>query len=321
MRVAGRAGLLAAVSSTTERGGWRWRLGVFGDLPMRAVRGGVRVIPWFLEPVVSGMWAAVLFVLAAGQRRAVCANLRALLPPCSRWRTLLRAYRVFCEFALTYGDAVRCELLGDRVDWAIDGLEAFRDLAGRREGCLILTAHMGNYDLAAPMFSGKFGRTVHTVRAPERDPRKQAVRERELRAWEERHPGFRVHYNRPGAMLGVELARLLAAGDIVALQADRVMFDVSGVEVAVGGGWALRLPRGPLALARATGAPCFPLFVVRDGWRRYRVQVRPALAPPARRRGAHDAAPAEWAAVLLETVRGHWRQWFALEPLFRRVGQ
>jgi lauroyl/myristoyl acyltransferase len=296
------------------------RFGVFGDLPTRAVQVGLRLAPWFIEPLLIGWWALLVFVLARAQRRAVCRNLTALLPACSPLRTLLRAYRVFREFACTYVDAVRCEELGGEVDWAIDGLAHFEDLAARREGCILLTAHMGNYDLAAPLFSGKFGRTVHAVRAPERDPRMQEIREAELRMWQERHPGFRVQYNRPGSMLGVELAKILAAGDVVAVQADRVMFDVSAAEIEVPGGWLWTLPRGPLVLAQAVAAPCFPLFIVRAGWRRYRVEVRPALELPQRRRGDDDAALREWSTVLLDMVRRHWSQWFVFEPVFRRSG-
>jgi lauroyl/myristoyl acyltransferase len=205
----------------------------------------------------------------------------------------------------------RCEELDDEVDWAIDGLEHIDDLKSREEGCLILTAHMGNYDLAAPLFSGEFNRTVHAVRAPERDPRMQALRERELEAWQERHPGFKVHYNVPGEMLGLELARILGDGDVVAVQADRVLFDVSQVEVEVDGGRTMVLPRGPLVLAQATGAPCFPLFVLRDGWRRYRIVVKPELELPKRRRGRNEGEALEiWskraarggAAVLVAVV-------------------
>ena len=71
----------------------------------------------------------------------------------------------------------------------------------------------------------------------------------------------------------------------MAVQGDRVIFDVSPMEVEVEPGLVMRLPKGPLFLARATGAPCFPLFIVRDGWRRYRVVVMPEVKLPPRRRG------------------------------------
>lgn len=298
----------------------RWqRLGVFGDLPTRFMRAGLRQVPWFLEPVLVVMWTSLWFLVAAPQRRAVIGNLAFLVPGGSRLGTWLRAWRVFLNFAWTYMDGTRCEMGGAGVDWVIDGLRNFEDLAARREGCLILTAHMGNYDMAAPMFSGHFGRTVHAVRARERDPGMQEMRERELRAQEARHPWFRSLYNDPDSMLAVELTRVLAAGDVVAVQADRVLFDVSATETEVDGGWWMRLPRGPLVLAQATGAPCFPLFIVRDGWRRYRVRVLPRLELPRRRRGAgSEEAAAAWAEVLLRVLREEWRQWFVFEPVFRR---
>ena len=313
------AALLAGVADEREKtGAWMRRFGVFGDFPTRLLRGGLLVAPWFLEPFLIALWTLLFFAMAGEQRRAVRGNLSALLPGSGRIANFLRSYRVFLEFAFTYVDAVRCEKAGGKVDWAIDGVENFKDLAARREGCLIVTAHMGNYDLAAPVFSGEFGRTVHAVRAPERDPDMQKLREEELRRWESRHPGFRTHYNRPGEMLGVELARILAGGDVVAVQADRVMFDVSFVEVGIGGGWLWRLPRGPMVLAQATGAPCFPLFITRDGLRRYRVCVMPELKLPNRRRGGGDEGLRIWTDTLLAVVRGNWPQWFVFEPVFRK---
>lgn len=293
------------------------RLGVFGDLPTRAMVGGLKVSPWFLEPFLLWFWSLLIFVLAKAQRRAVCGNLSGLFPGSEWLANQWRALRVFRTFAVTYLDAARCEELGDEVDWVVDGLEHIDDLKSREEGCLILTAHMGNYDLAAPLFSGEFNRTVHAVRAPERDPRMQEIRERELEAWQRRHPGFKVHYNTPGGMLAVELAKILAAGDIVAVQADRVVFDVSQVELEIEER-TMVLPRGPLVLAQATGAPCFPLFVLRDGWRRYRILAKPELKLPKRQRGKDDGeALAIWSEALLEVVREYWWQWLVFEPVFR----
>ena len=78
------------------------------------------------------------------------------------------------------------------------------------------------------------------------------------------------------------------------------------------------LPRGPLVLAQATGAPCYPLFVLRDGWRRYRILVKPELKLPKRRRGKDDGeALAIWSGALLGVVRRYWWQWLVFEPVFR----
>ncbi len=281
---------------------------------------GLKVTPWFLEPVLIPPWTLVFFLAAGEQRRAVAGNLRALFPSWSRLRALTGAYRVFLNFAATYVDALRCETATGSVDWVIEGLDHFEDLRARKDGCMILTAHMGNYDMAAPLFSGKFGRTVHAVRAPEREPEMQAIREAEIAEKERLNPYFRTCFNHGGEMLGVELARHLRDGDIVAVQGDRVIFEVSPMEAEVEPGLLLRLPRGPLYLARITGAPVFPLFILRDGWRRYRVRVNAPLELPARVRGRQeDSATPVWAAAILDGVRRHWAQWFVFEPVLRRV--
>ncbi len=292
------------------------RIGLFGDLPTRALHHVLVIVPWFLEPVLIRFWTAVFFLLAGSQRRAVASNLRALHPHWDAPRTLYGAWRVFLNFATTYTDALRCETTTGTLDWEIDGVDAFDELAAPGPGRIVLTAHMGNYDIAAPAFSGKFGRVLHTVRAPEREPATQAMREKRIRQNEAKHPNFRTLYNTGDAMLGVELARLLGSGQLVAVQGDRVIFEVSPMDVEVRPGLIMRLPKGPLALARVTGAPCHPLFITRTGWRRYRITVRPAIVMPPRRRGEPDAPAATiWAAAVFDIIRHHWDQWFVFEPL------
>lgn len=298
----------------------RWRrLGAFGDLPTRLLMRALKVTPWFLEPVLIPPWTMVFFLVAGKQRQAVAGNLRALFPKWSKARAVAGAYRVFLNFAKTYVDAMRCETKTGDVDWVIDGLGHFEDLQSRTEGCLILTAHMGNYDMAAPLFSSMFGRTIYAVRSPEREPEMQAIREAEVAEKERLNPYFRTCFNTGGEMLGVELARYLQQGDIVAVQGDRVIFEVSPMEAEVEPGLMMRLPRGPLYLARITGAPCFPLFIIRDGWRRYRVKVQPPIELPRRVRGrGEDSGTGVWAGTILDVVREHWSQWFVFEPVLRR---
>jgi lauroyl/myristoyl acyltransferase len=304
-----------------ENGKSRWaaRCGVFGDLPSRLMLIALRVTPWFLEPVLIGGWTLLFFAIAREQRRAVAGNLRALHPAWEPWRAWLGAWQVFLNFALTFVDAQRCETGTGAVDWTVEGLADLEDLSKSKEGCIILTAHMGNYDIAATVFATRFKRALYTVRAPEREPDTQRLREQEIRRKEALNPHFRTLYNEEGSHLGIELARLLREGNIVAVQGDRVIFDVAPMNVEVEPGLKMRLPKGPLFLARATGAPCFPLIILRDGWRRYRVVVLPELALPPRARGKDDEAAKIWARTILEMVRKHWQQWYVFEPLLSRI--
>lgn len=225
---------------------------------------------------------------------------------------------MFLNFALTYVDAMRCETGTGTVDWALEGVKHIDELSNRKDGCIILTAHMGNYDIAAPMFASRFHRTLYAVRAPERVPENQALREQEVREKEAKNPYFRTLFNREGNLLGVELARLLSEGNIVAVQGDRVIFEVSPMIVEVEPGLKMQLPKGPLYLARVTDAPCYPLFIVRDGWRRYRVIVSPPLVLPPRTRGGEDLGAKVWAEPIMDILRKHWSQWYVFEPMFTR---
>jgi phosphatidylinositol dimannoside acyltransferase len=305
--------------SDEKKSRWAGRLGVFGDLPTRLLTSSLRVVPWFLEPALIVGWTLLFFGIAKAQRRAVSANLRAMHPHWGRLRGWIGAWRVFWNFALTYVDALRCNTGTGTVDWVIEGLANMDEIAGRGDGCIILTAHMGNYDIAAPVFSSRFNRTLYTVRAPEREPETQRIREQEIAEKERLHPCFRTLFNRDGNMLGIELAKLLGQGNIVAVQGDRVMFDVSPMLVEVEPGLRMKLPKGPLFLARATGAACYPLFVTRDGWRRYRVTVHPQIALPTKQRGDDKDVTAIWAVPVYTAAKRHWNQWFVFEPLLERV--
>jgi phosphatidylinositol dimannoside acyltransferase len=296
------------------------RIGISGDLPQVFIlKYGLRITPWFLEPILIGSWATLFFLLGKKHRQGVVGNLRALHPAWSQWRSWLGAWQVFVNFAITYIDALRCQTQTGGVDWAVAGLATMAEISARRDGCIILTAHMGNYDLAAPLFAEKFKRTLYTVRAEEQQPEMQKLRELEIEKNEANYPNFRSLFNRPDNLLGVELNRLLGEGAIVAVQGDRVVFDVSPMDVEVEPGLWLRLPKGPLFLARVSSAPVYPLYIVRDGWRRYRVIVMPELILPARQRGADDAARQIWAAVILQIIRENWRQWYVFEPLLMRL--
>lgn len=291
---------------------------MFGDLPTKLLLHALHVTPFFLEPVLIAGWTFLFFLIAKSQRRAVASNLMAMHPDWNPLRAKIGAWQVFWNFALTFVDAMRCETGTGSVDWSIEGLAHMEELSNRKDGCIILTAHMGNYDIAAPMFASRFNRTLYAVRAPEREPETQELREKEVRKKEAENPNFRTLYNREGNLLGVELARLLQEGNIVAVQGDRVMFDVAPMEVEAEAGLTMRIPKGPLFLARATGASTYPLFIVRDGWRRYRVIVMPEIVLPPRKRGADEEAAKVWATAILKVLRHHWKQWYVFEPLLFR---
>ena len=65
-----------------------------------------------------------------------------------------------------------------------------------------------------------------------------------------------------------------------------------------------------------------PLFIVRDGWRRYRIRVGTCFSVRGERKERASAmadAIATWATELETVLRTRWYQWFVFEEVFREM--
>lgn len=178
-----------------------------------------RWCPFFTESLLVLGYTVLFFAASPQQRRAIRGNLRVLKPEWGAVRRFFASFAVFWEFACTIADAVRAREDAGLFAWSLEGAWHFEKLAATARGSLILTAHMGNYDVAAPFFATQLGGPFTSVRLPERRPELQAYMD-EIRARQET-ANFHIRYNRPGEFLAVDLAHALAAGEIIGLQGDR----------------------------------------------------------------------------------------------------
>ncbi len=273
----------------------------------------VENVPTFVEPIVMAAYTTFFFLFWGPGRRAVARNLGAIFPESSAVVNLGRAWRVFWNFAWTFTDTARFNLQRLSMDWEFEGLEHFRDLVSNPSGSVLLTAHMGNYDLGSYLFAERTERTISIVRAPETDPESEAFSSRKrAKAVSE---GFRIHYSTDSRMVALDLLEAIRGGEIVAIQGDRAIPGVSSFETEMFG-LRVKLPSGPFALAMATRTRIYPLFITRAGRRRYRLV---ALEPIECRRAGRDRdrdlreATSIWTTALERTIRRHWSQWFTFE--------
>jgi len=313
---------MATKSSTEQRdksGGER--LNVYSDLPIRGVAMAAKTCPFFLEPVIVFGFSVLSFILLRSQRRAIRDNLKVLHPELGCMEIWGEVLAVIYEFACSIGDAAYVRCGRDMLTWEIEDPAAFDELTRDHEnGAILLTAHMGNYDLAGSLFSGKFSAPVHSVRAPERDQYAQQTKERELAG--ESSGGYVIHFNKGSeSILGLELAKALSQGEYVAIQGDRVLFDVSSMDGAVPGlrDKIMKIPAGPFVLAQISGAPIFPLFVKRSGYRKYCVVAHDPLFienDRTRRNELQKEGLSRWMGILISTLRKNHRQWLMFDPAF-----
>ena len=125
-------------------------------------------MPFHTYPVLHFFMTFFFFFFAAPARRIVLAHLAIILPGSSRAMNYLRAFRTFHNYAWTISEAAIHKLLKEEFAYEIIGA-GWLDQLGAAQGAIVLTAHMGSYDLGAALFAEKFNREIRVVRAPEPD--------------------------------------------------------------------------------------------------------------------------------------------------------
>jgi predicted LPLAT superfamily acyltransferase len=251
----------------------RWyRHRYHSPLSLRIVFATMPRLPRVLHPPMALVTAAVFYALLGAERRAVLGNLRVITGR-PGWRLWWRVYLVFytfCDFIVSYCFVPRASAEGlmsmlsdpDRGSSTINAC-----LAGGR-GLVVWTAHVANTEFASRLLE-LHGRPVNVARVVE--PGNQA--EAQLRDLMVNERLRVVDLSDPLAT--VQLLHALRAGEIVAMQGDRV-FRGTGAGVTFFGR-PTRFPVGPFHLAYAAGVPVVPGLVVRTGWLRYRMIVGPPL--------------------------------------------
>lgn len=289
---------------------WLRRFRPHGVFWRQLLRWAVINVPYWVEAVLLGFWALLFMFWRAG-RRGIMANLQSILPGSWPLANLFRAYRVMWNFAWTIDDNVRFKELRVVPDWEFVGREHFERLVNEPGGAVILTAHMGSYDLGAYLFAQMSKRQIVMVRAPEIDPETQHFEEKQRGQPE----SLKVDFSTRSTELAIDLLHALQRGEIIAVQGDRVTPGISTLPATLFG-QKTTLPAGPFALSMAARVPVYPLFIVRLGRRRYRLVVgAPFDVRRTRERAeAFDTAMAQWTRELEAIVRPAWFQWYTFHP-------
>ncbi len=274
------------------------------------LRWAVLNVPPWIEPAILAFWSALFLLWEAG-RRGVMHNLALILPRSATLANFFRCYRVFWNFACSIDDTTRFRERLLMPEWEFSGREHL-DALGAGGGAILLTAHMGSYDLGAHLFAQVSGRRIVMVRAPEVDPQTREFEEGRL------PEAVETQFNVDGSALAIDLLHAVRDGAIVAIQGDRMAGQIAGVPATLFG-VPVDVPAGPFALAMAARVPIYPMFVIRRGRWRYCLRAEPPFEVVRSRDRDADfaAAAARWAATLEQVIRDDWQQWFAFEGIQR----
>lgn len=275
----------------------------------RAVDVGVTYGPGFFIRHSPALFGLAVGAALPEHRRVVRRNLRLALGQREALVEYRDMARVFINFASCLTDAFIAG--SDRPD-RLTGLcvndEHFTNAFRRGHGVIVVTAHTGGWQAAAPLLRSVHATDVLIVMQRERDKRAQEVQD-----GTRDRVGVRVLHVDDDPLAVLPLLSHLRKKGVVAIQIDRLPPGMRGREVELFG-TPFRVPEGPLQLAAVSGAPIVPVFTRRIGFMEYEVCIAPPVSLPRRPRSEElDAAARQIAAEMERFVRANPTQWFHFE--------
>lgn len=225
-------------------------------------------------------------------------------------RALRRArWQMFHQFSNAWVDLFRLAQIpaeiAHREVSVFEGREHLETAVARGKGVLLLTAHLGPWELGG-VFVRQLGLRLSVVYVEDAFEAVESARRRLREACGVDGIAIRPHES----FSTLPILRALREGRVVALQGDRD-FDDRGTLFEIFGA-TTSFPRGPFELARVTGAALLPCFITYGENGRIHLRVEASLAPPptADRREGVEAAMAAWVRILEEAIRRDPTQWF-----------
>ncbi|HXG49133.1 MAG TPA: lysophospholipid acyltransferase family protein [Methylomirabilota bacterium] len=292
-----------ALTRTTP---WHYRADFWRAYLALARRLPEPVLVRLAQGVALAYWAC-----AARRRRTVRQNL-AGVPDIGPRRAGRQARRLFLEFARKLTDLWRYEAGADVGSRFIEfhGVGRLDAAHARGRGVLLLTVHLGNWELGAPLLTAR-GLPLQIVTRAEPDATLSAMRQAARNRW-----GVETLTLGDNPFAAVEVIRRLEAGKIIALLVDRPGAS-SAVEVRLFGR-KFHASVAAAELARASGCALVPVIVTREQGG-YRAEALPEIeydrATLGSRAGRVDLTQRVITAFE-PSIRRHATQWFHFVPIW-----
>lgn len=251
----------------------------------------------------------VCYVVNGKGRRAIYHFMRERM----KYGVLRALWMVFvnhCRFAEVVIDRFAM-YAGKRMPMECEGYEHFQRLASAQDGFVILSSHIGNYELAGYSLRSEEKSIYALVFSGE----KASVMTNRSRMFQRTN----IH------MIGLredmshlfEMYQVLREGNILSMPADRVFGSKKHVTVNLFGSDA-HLPEGPFKVAVLCQMQVLTINVMKSGWRRYTIYVKPLKYDGSTRDKGMDELAREYAGALETTVRRYPTQWYNYFELWQQ---
>lgn len=264
-------------------------------------------------------WCA--FLILPGRRRAILKALRVICPEARHAERLRLGGRVLINYANNFADFLRLyhmekEQLLDITE--IEGLKHFERVLEQSGGAVILSAHLGNWEVGSNFIAAT---GLPLVGVAESGGPGEAFY-RLFKRYRQHFGTIIVSLEEPS--IGFKLRKYLKKGFVVGLIGDRDIAG-SGVEVEYFGRSAV-FPTGPAFLSLATGVPIVPSFYLRINRKGRKVYYGCFEEPIQFRRGESMREDVKRLTQIVarrieEVVRRYPDQWFCFPPPWEGVSE
>lgn len=263
---------------------------------------------------MMGVALASGYCMTHSRRRAVVE--RNLLPALNMDEAAARqaTRELFRAFGLKLADLWRYEAGCPMPELTISESEwgAFHSALNRKRGVLLLTAHIGNWELGAPFLKQR-GIDLQVITQAEPEAQLTALRESSRSRW-----GIETLVIGQDPFAFVEVIRRLQSGAVVALLMDRPPAK-SAVSVELFG-QTFSASIAAAELARATGCAILPVALPRIGHNAYRVEMSPQIEYQREALGSRDARAKFTQDITRQfepVIRRYLTQWFHFVPVWK----
>ena len=214
----------------------------------------------------------------------------------SRMKSMRSVCRNFYNFGQVVIDRFAAHA-GKRFEYVIENKELFYDLADTEDGFIVLSSHLGNFEMAGYELTTPKKKMNVVLYAGDTEVVMEN-RERILAS----HNIALIPLQKDMSHV-YAIGNALSNGEIVAMPADRRVGDGKTVSVPVLGKEA-KLPMGPFALAVTREDKVLVVFVVKDNSRMYHIYVRALPIPmEGKVRERINAFANQYGAMLSEMIR------------------
>lgn len=273
----------------------------------------VNLLPLQLAYSFAAFVSRIQYYFSFRDRKAVQKNLQAICGSLADVRSL--SYDVFINMGKYLVEFFKMNTKIDeeyiRENVRLRGFEHIDGAVKRKKGVILVTAHIGNWELGAVILS-VLGYPSMAVALPhkERPVNDLFNRQREMKGLTVVPPSSAVR----------RCMEHLRNGGLIALVADRD-FSAHGIEMEFLGRKTM-IPRGAAMFSVATGAPIVPTFLIRQETGKFEFSCYEPIIPPDQAESANEEEKIrgvirQYLNVIEQQIRQYPSQWL----LFREFGQ